>query len=148
MLATERHSKRRSAKSKVKRAYDLSEEFNKKALQELLIGSDAHLDMISRETQELKKLIALMVKTNDDMEKYFPRSKEVAEDIKPIMQLLHSSLTTFIGKVRSSDLLCKSFGGCVDLLEIENAQLNEYISDLNNYVISGNKIVSDDFFDN
>ncbi|WP_257670018.1 hypothetical protein [Parapedobacter tibetensis] len=149
MIATNnKNSGEKSAKRKVRKAYDLSEEFNKKPLQEIIIGSDEHLDMISRETQELKKLITLIAKTNDDMENHFPRSKEIAEDIKPIMQLLHSSLTTFIGKVRNNKLIFNSFKGCIDQLEVENSQLNEYISDLNNYVISGNKVVSDDFFDN
>lgn len=130
----------------VKHAYDLSEKFNKVSRNKIEAGSDDHLDIISRNTYVFSQLIEVLSKVNDLVEENFPSKKEEAEEIKLALHSLHSSLDLFVSKIKGVKLSSESYCNSISKLESENSQILEYINDINDYVLSDDDLISDDFF--
>lgn len=127
----------------VKHAYNLSEKFNKESRSKITPGSDEHLDIISENTVVFNQLIGVLSLVNDLVEKNFPSDKHEAEDIKLALHSLHSSLDLFVNKIKVSD---SSYSASVMQLEAETSQIVEYINDINDFVLSDEEFISDDFF--
>lgn len=127
----------------VKHAYNLSEKFNKESRSKITPGSDEHLDIISENTVVFNQLIGVLSLVNDLVEKNFPSDKQEAEDIKLALHSLHSSLDLFVNKIKVSD---SSYSASVMQLEAETSQIVEYINDINDFVLSDEEFISDDFF--
>lgn len=130
----------------VKHAYNLSEKFNKISNSKIEIGSNDHLDLISRNTSFFSQLIEVLSKVNNLVEENFPSKKEEAEEIKMALHSLHSSLDLFVCKIKNHKLSNQSYFNSIEQLESENAQIIEYINDINDYVLSDDNMISDDFF--
>jgi hypothetical protein len=127
----------------VKHAYNLSEKFNKESRSKITPGSDAHLDIISQNTGVFNQLIGILSLVNNLVEKNFPSDKQEAEEIKLALHSLHSSLDLFVNKIKVSD---SSYSESVLQLEAETLQIVEYINDINDFVLSDEELISDDFF--
>lgn len=127
----------------VKHAYNLSEKFNKESRSKITPGSDAHLDIISQNTGVFNQLIGILSLVNNLVEKNFPSDKQEAEEIKLALHSLHSSLDLFVNKIKVSD---SSYSESVLQLEAETSQIVEYINDINDFVLSDEELLSDDFF--
>ncbi|WP_396170729.1 hypothetical protein [Flavobacterium sp.] len=127
----------------VKHAYNLSEKFNKESRSKITPGSDAHLDIISQNTGVFNQLIGILSLVNNLVEKNFPSDKQEAEEIKLALHSLHSSLDLFVNKIKVSD---SSYSESVLQLEAETSQIVEYINDINDFVLSDEELISDDFF--
>ncbi len=127
----------------VKHAYNLSEKFNKESRSKITPGSDEHLDIISQNTGVFNQLIGILSLVNNLVEKNFPSDKQEAEEIKLALHSLHSSLDLFVNKIKVSD---SSYSESVLQLEAETSQIVEYINDINDFVLSDEELISDDFF--
>lgn len=127
----------------VKHAYNLSEKFNKESRSKITPGSDEHLDIISQNTGVFNQLIGILSLVNNLVEKNFPSDKQEAEEIKLALHSLHSSLDLFVNKLKVSD---SSYSESVLQLEAETSQIVEYINDINDFVLSDEEFISDDFF--
>lgn len=127
----------------VKHAYNLSEKFNKESRSKITPGSDEHLDIISQNTGVFNQLIGILSLVNDLVEKNFPSDKQEAEEIKLALHSLHSSLDLFVNKIKVSD---SCYSESVLQLEAETSQIVEYINDINDFVLSDEEFISDDFF--
>src|SRR6218665_907104 len=119
----------RSLSENVKYAYDLSEKFNKESKSKIALGTDEHLDLVSKNTKIFNRLIGILSLVNDLVEKNFPSNKEEAEDIKLALHSLHSSLDLFLSKIKASN---NSYKESITQLETEISQIVEYINDINN----------------
>jgi len=127
----------------VKHAYNLSEKFNKESRSKIIPGSDDHLDIISQNTGVFNQLIVILSLVNNLVEKNFPSDKQEAEEIKLALHSLHSSLDLFVNKIKVSN---SSYSESVLQLEAETSQIVEYINDINDFVLSDEEFISDDFF--
>jgi hypothetical protein len=127
----------------VRHAYNLSEKFNKESRSKITPGSDDHLDIISQNTGVFNQLIGILSLVNNLVEKNFPSDKQEAEEIKLALHSLHSSLDLFVTKIKVSDT---SYSESVVQLEAETSQIVEYINDINDFVLSDEEFISDDFF--
>ena len=127
----------------VKHAYNLSEKFNKESRSKITPGSDEHLDIISQNTGVFNQLIGILSLVNNLVEKNFPSDKQEAEEIKLALHSLHSSLDLFVNKIKVSD---GSYSESVLQLEAETSQIVEYINDINDFVLSDEEFISDNFF--
>ncbi|QYS89715.1 hypothetical protein [Flavobacterium davisii] len=127
----------------VKHAYNLSEKFNKESRSKITLGSDEHLDVISQNTEVFNQLIGILSLVNNLVEKKFPSDKQEAEELKLALHSLHSSLDLFVNKIKVSD---SSYSESVIQLEAETAQIVEYINDINDFILSDEEFISDDFF--
>jgi hypothetical protein len=127
----------------VKHAYNLSEKFNKESRSKITPGSDAHLDIISQNTGVFNQLIGIVSLVNNLVENNFPSDKQEAEEIKLALHSLHSSLDLFVTKIKVSDTF---YSESVVQLEAETSQIVEYINDINDFVLSDEEFISDDFF--
>lgn len=134
--------------SKVKRAYILSENIVIKSRESYAFGSDAHLDEINKTTKVFNNLINALSKANDSIEETFPSDIESALNLKVQIHALQSSLDETIKWIRNNPHFTNCYTDCVNRLEIECDQIREFIEDLNDYVISNNRLVPDNFFDN
>jgi len=130
----------------VRAAYQLSEKFNKEAFR-IEAGSDTHLDIITHNTAIFSQLGSVLSKLNDLIEQNFPSNKEVAEELKLILYSLHSSLSLFIDKIKNTKFAKISYQDAIDSLETENAQILEYIEDINNYILLDEELITDNFFE-
>jgi len=130
----------------VRAAYQLSEKFNKEAFR-IEAGSDTHLDIITHNTAIFSQLDSVLSKLNDLIEQNFPSNKEVAEELKLILHSLHSSLSLFIDKIKNTKFAKISYQDAIDSLETENAQILEYIEDINNYILLDEELITDNFFE-
>lgn len=126
----------------VKHAYNLSEKFNQDSRSKITLGSDEHLDLISKNTVVLNQLIETLTHVNDLVEKHFPTDKEKAEELKLALHSLHSSLDFYIHKIKLSD---GSYHNSISKLEAENSQIVEYINDINEFILSDDEFILDDF---
>lgn len=131
----------------VKHAYNLSEKFNKEARNKIVPGSDEHLDLVSQNTGFFNQLIEILSLVNNLVEKNFPSNKNEAEEIKLALHSLHSSLDLFVSKIKDTSLSKSSYHNSIEQLELENSQIVEYINDINEFVLSDEELISDDFFD-
>ena len=127
----------------VKHAYYLSEKFNKESRIKITPGSDEHLDIISQNTGVFNQLIEILSLINNLLEKNFPSDKQEADELKLALHSLHSSLDLFVNKIKVSD---NSYSESVLQLEAENSQIVEYINDINDFVLSDEELISDNFF--
>jgi len=136
-------------KEKIFEAYDESEKLFQKAKSNTIVkGSDEHLDLISEIKPELKDIIAILGQVNDLIEVNFPSSsKPEAEDLKRSLHMLHSSVTMFFDALKSKQFYTESFPECINDLATEVSQLEEYIEDINNYVLSNDDAIADDLTD-
>jgi hypothetical protein len=130
----------------VRHAYDLTEKFNNELKSEMKAGSDEHLDLISTNTILFKELIQQLASVNDLIEENFPSNRKAAEEIKFALHSLHSSLDLFISKFKNDTLASKAYRDCILNLETETTQVIEYIQDINDFIISDEDFLSDDFF--
>lgn len=131
---------------KVKDAYLMSESFIINNKEVILHGSDQHLDQINSTTKYFNELILVLTNLNNLFEANFPSNEKAANDLKFGLHSLHSSLIVFLSKLKNDNITSSSFKDCINRLEIESDQLNEYINDLNEYIISQEDVVDDDFF--
>lgn len=131
---------------KIKDAYLLSESFSIKSKEVILHGSDKHLDQISETTKLFNELIDALSNLNDLIEENFPSKRDAANDLKFGLHSLHSSLLSFIKTVKNDKIANSSYNDCIARLEVECDQVVEYINDLNDYVISQEDLIADDFF--
>jgi len=145
MIANSLNSK--SLNNNVKRAYALSEEISGRSKnKKIQKGSDEHLDQIITTTKELNKLISVISKINNTIEETFPSKRKDAEELKIIIHALYSSITAFTTWMNKKHDTKSEYADCLENLRIEYDQLKEYIDDLSDYVISDDKLISDDFF--
>ena len=136
----------RNLSDNVKHAYNLSEKFNKIYNSKTEIGSNDHLDLVSHNTAVFSQLIEILSKVNDLVEENFPSNKDEAEELKLALHSLHSSLDLFVDKIKSHTLSNESYYNSIQQLKLENSQIIEYINDINDYVLSDDDLISDDFF--
>ncbi len=129
----------RNIRNKFKSTYDLSEKFNRN----YSLGSDTHLDIISENTKQLSVLISSLVVLNDLIEENFPNTIEEAELIKFNLHSLHSSLSLLIDNLQKDSLYQKSYANAIELLTDEDAQIVEYIYDINEYVLNQDSSLTD-----
>lgn len=127
----------------VKHAYNLSEKFNKESRNKISIGSDAHLDIISENSEIYRQLVEILSVVNNLVEENFPSNKLQAEELKLALHSLHSSLDLFVDNIKVSDGF---YNEIVFQLENETSQIVEYINDINDFVLSDEELISDDFF--
>lgn len=131
---------------KVKDAYLLSESFSIQNKEVILQGSDKHLDQVSETTKLLNELIDALSNLNNLIEENFPSKRDTANDLKFGLHSLHSSLLLFINKVKNDKVANFSYNDCIARLKLECNQVVEYINDLNDYVISQEDLIADNFF--
>lgn len=124
----------------------MSERFVVKNKEVILHGSDQHLDQISKITTYFNELIQALTDLNNLIEANFPSKEKAANDLKFGLHSLHSSLIVFLSKLKNDNIAYLSYKKCIDRLEIECQQVSEYINDLNDYIISQEDVVEDDFF--
>ena len=131
---------------KVKDAYLMSERFIVKNKEVILHGSDQHLDQINSTTKYFNELIQALIDLNNLIEANFPSKENAANDLKFGLHSLHTSLIVFLSKLKNDNIAYSSFKDCINRLEIECQQVNEYINDINDYILSQEDVVEDDFF--
>lgn len=134
-----------SLKTNVRQAYNLSEKFNTFSKSSVVAGSDEHLDIISKHSEVLTQLINMLSEVNDLIEQHFPSGAEEAEELKLSLHSLHSSLDMFIGKIKNNTVTANSFSSALELLETENNQILEYITDINEFILSDEDKIEDRF---
>lgn len=136
-------------KKRIYEAYDESERLSQKAKFRIIVkGSDEHLDMISEKKPGLDNIVTVLRSVNDIIENNFP-SNDITEakEIKKLLHMLHSSVKLFSETMGNIEFYAASFPEALGQLNDEINQLEEYIQDINEYVLSEDNPISDDLMD-
>lgn len=133
----------KNIRNKFKSAYDLTEKFNRNFDENIRLGSDIHLDMVSEYSKELDLLVSGLSSLNDLIELNFPKTLEDAELIKFNLHSIHSALSLLISKLQKDDFNQKSYKNNIELLIDEDNQIVEYIYDINEYVLNEDSSLTD-----
>lgn len=127
-------------KERIVEAYNENERFSLEAKHHVIeLGSDEHLDIISLFKPILNKSKTGLEEVNNLIEKNFPSGdKESAIELKKVLHMLHSSLTIFIENIKDIRFGVASLEADRERIVEETNQIEEYINDINSFVLIGN----------
>jgi len=134
-------------KARIVEAYNENEKLSQEAKgHSFLLGSDEHLDLITFFKPILHRSKTGLIEVNNLIETNFPhRDKEHAKELKMLLHMLHSSLTIFIDQLKHINFGVASLEEDRQQIIDETHQVEEYINDINSFVLIDNDDLLNEF---